>query len=215
MAHDMKNPLAVIKTATDVLKRKFKGDDDKIDKLFSNIDIGISRISHQIKDVLEYVRITPANIKAVRLDQMINTALNTIQIPPNLTIKNFHTNIELNCDQQKMEIVLINLILNAVQAIGDNSGEIVISSKKDNLHYEINIENSGPSIPEDLLDKIFEPLFTTKFQGTGLGLATCKNIIEQHGGSILVKNNPTRFIIRFPKNVKVDLENGGKVVKEE
>jgi signal transduction histidine kinase len=215
MAHDMKNPLAVIKTATDVLKRKFKGDDEKIDKLFSNIDIGINRISHQIKDVLEYVRITPANIKAVRLDQMINTALNTIQIPPNLTIKNSQTNIELNCDQQKMEIVLINLILNAVQAIGDNSGEISITSKEDNLHYEINIENSGPPIPEELADKIFEPLFTTKFQGTGLGLATCKNIIEQHGGSILVKNNPTTFTIQFPKDVKVDFENGGKVVKEE
>jgi signal transduction histidine kinase len=215
IAHDMKNPLAVIKTATDVLKRKFKGDDDKIDKLFSNIDIGINRISHQIKDVLEYVRITPANIKRTSLDEMIDSALNTIQIPQNVIIKNSPTNIELNCDQQKMEIVLINLILNAVQAIGDKSGEIVISSKENKLHYEINIENSGPPVPEELLDKVFEPLFTTKFQGTGLGLATCKNVVEQHGGSILVKNNPTTFIIKFPKNVKVDFEKGGKIVGEE
>lgn len=215
IAHDMKNPLAVIKTATDVLKRKFKGDDEKIDKLFSNIDIGINRISHQIKDVLEYVRITPANIRSVSLDEMIDSALNTIQIPQNVKIKNPPTSIELNCDQQKMEIVLINLILNAVQAIGDKDGEIVISSKEDKLHYEINIENSGPPVPEELLDKIFEPLFTTKFQGTGLGLATCKNVVEQHGGSILIKNNPTTFTIKFPKNVKVDFENNGKVVTEE
>ena len=214
MAHDMKNPLAVIKTGIDVLGKKFKGNDENIDKLFSNIDIGINRISHQIKDVLEYVRITPANITSVKLDKMVDTALNTIQIPPTVIIKNPHSNIELNCDQQKMEIVLINLILNAIQAIGDNSGEIIISSKEDNSHYEVNIENSGPPIPEELLDRIFDPLFTTKFQGTGLGLATCKNIIEQHGGSILVKNNPTTFTIKFPKNVKVDLENGGKVVKE-
>ena len=214
MAHDMKNPLAVIKTGIDVLEKKFKGNDENIDKLFSNIDIGINRISHQIKDVLEYVRITPANITSVKLDKMVDTALNTIQIPPTVIIKNPHSNIELNCDQQKMEIVLINLILNAIQAIGDNSGEIIISSKEDNSHYEVNIENSGPPIPEELLDRIFDPLFTTKFQGTGLGLATCKNIIEQHGGSILVKNNPTTFTIKFPKNVKVDLENGGKVVKE-
>lgn len=210
MAHDMKNSLAVIKTATDVLERKFKGNDEKIDKLFSNMDIGINRISHQIKDVLEYVRITPTNITTTSLDKMVGTALNTIQIQPNVIVKNPDTNIELNCDQQKMEIVLINLILNAVQAIGDNSGEVVISSSEDNSNYEINIENSGPPIPEELLDKIFESLFTTKLQGTGLGLATCKNIIEQHGGSILVKNKPTTFTIKFPKNVKVDFEERSK-----
>ena len=199
----------------EIIHEIFKGDDEKIDKLFSNIDIGIDRISHQIKDVLEYVRITPANITKVSLDEMITSALNTIQIPQNVTIKNSPTNIALNCDQQKMEIVLINLILNAAQAIGDKSGEIVISSNEDKLHYEINIENSGPPIPEELLDKIFEPLFTTKFQGTGLGLATCKNVIEQHGGTILVKNNPTIFTIKFPKSVNVDVENNGKVVNEE
>jgi signal transduction histidine kinase len=210
MAHDMKNSLAVIKTATDVLERKFKGNDEKIDKLFSNMDIGINRISHQIKDVLEHVRITPTNITTTSLDKMVGTALNTIQIQPNVIVKNPDTNIELNCDQQKMEIVLINLILNAVQAIGDNSGEVVISSSEDNSNYEINIENSGPPIPEELLDKIFESLFTTKLQGTGLGLATCKNIIEQHGGSILVKNKPTTFTIKFPKNVKVDFEERSK-----
>jgi len=53
-------------------------------------------------------------------------------------------------------------------------------------------------------------LFTTKLQGTGLGLATCKNIIEQHGGSILVKNKPTTFTIKFPKNVKVGFEDRSK-----
>ena len=210
MAHDMKNPLAVIKTAADVLEKKFKGNDVKIDKLFSNMDNGINRISHQIKDVLEYVRITPKNISTARLDKMVDSALNTIQIPPNVIVKNSDTNIELNCDQEKMEIVLINLILNAIQVIGDNYGDVVISSSEGKANYEINIENSGPPIPEELLDKIFEPLFTTKFQGTGLGLATCKNIIEQHGGSIFVKNKPTTFTITFPKNGKVDFEERNK-----
>jgi signal transduction histidine kinase len=141
---------------------------------------------------------------------MVDSALNTIQIPPNVIVKNSDTNIELNCDQEKMEIVLINLILNAIQVIGDNSGDVVISSSEDKANYEINIKNSGPPIPEELLDKIFEPLFTTKLQGTGLGLSTCKNIIEQHGGSIFVKNKPTTFTITFPKNGKVDFEERNK-----
>jgi signal transduction histidine kinase len=204
MAHDMKNPLAVLKTATDVLKRKFSGQDEKIDQLFLNMDDGISRISHQIKDVLEYVRTTPMNITKISLVRMIDNAISSIQIPSFITLVFPKQDVEIECDQQKMEIVLINLILNAVQAIGDKSGKIVFNTRDVDDVYEIEIENSGIPIPDEALPKIFEPLFTTKLQGTGLGLATCKNVIIQHGGSISVQNNPTRFTIVFPKKVNVE-----------
>jgi signal transduction histidine kinase len=115
--------------------------------------------------------------------------------------------IIIKCDVRKMEIVLINLILNSIQAIGENTGNITINSKETKNHYEIEIQNTGESIPDSLLEKIFEPLFTTKYQGTGLGLSTCKNVIEQHGGKILAKNNPTAFKIIFPKEVEEDLED--------
>ena len=79
MAHDMKNPLAILKTATGVLQKKFGGQDEKIDKLFSNMDDGINRLSHQIQDVLEYVRITPANLTQTSLNKMLQTAMNWLQ----------------------------------------------------------------------------------------------------------------------------------------
>lgn len=204
MAHDMKNPLAVLKTASDVLKRKFSGHDDKVDKLFSNMDDGINRISHQIQDVLEYVRTTPMNITKTSLIQMIDTAISSLQIPSTTVIEFPKKDVEINCDKQKMEIVFINLILNAVQAIGEKPGKITFSTRDIGDSYEIGIENTGSSIPEELVEKIFEPLFTTKLQGTGLGLATCKNVIVQHGGSISVQNNPTKFTIVFPKKVDID-----------
>lgn len=200
MAHDMKNPLAILKTATDILKRKYKGQDKKIDMLFSNMDIGINRISHQIEDVLEYVRITPAHLSKSSLKKIIESAINSIKVPENITIKIPQDDIQIKCDVQKMEIVLINLILNAIQDLGENSGRIEISTKEEKDDYIIEISNTGSAIPEELLTKIFEPLFTTKLRGTGLGLATCKNVIEQHGGSIYAKNNPTTFVIKFPKN---------------
>ena len=199
MAHDMKNPLAILKTATDILKKKFKGQDEKIDQLFTNMDDGIQRISHQIKEVLEYVRITPANLTTTSVKKMFESAINSIQIPINITIKLPENDIEIKCDVQKIEIVFINLILNAVQEIGEKTGEIKIITKEESEYYQIEIQNSGNPIPEEILSKIFEPLFTTKLQGTGLGLATCKNVIELHGGSIYAKNNPTTFIIKFPK----------------
>jgi len=201
MAHDMKNPLAILKTATDVLKKKFKGQDPKIDQLFSNMDDGIKRISHQVKDVLEYVRITPANLTPSSLRKLLESALNSIQVPSNITIDLPENDIEINCDVQKIEIVFINLILNAVQAIGQSQGKIEVLAKEEDKNYVIKIQNTGPPIPDEILTKIFEPLFTTKLQGTGLGLATCKNVIELHGGSIYAKNNPTTFVIKFPKKV--------------
>lgn len=204
MAHDMKNPLAVLKTATDILKRKFKGQDEKIDMLFSNMDNGINRISHQIEDVLEYVRITPANLSESSLNKIIESAINSIKVPSNITIQIPQNDIQIKCDIQKMEIVLINLILNAVQDIGEKPGRIKMDTKEEKDYYIIEISNSGSPIPDELIKKIFEPLFTTKLRGTGLGLATCKNVIEQHGGSISAKNNPTTFVIKFPKNPSED-----------
>ena len=199
MAHDMKNPLAILKTATEVLKRKFKGNDEKIDKLLLNMDDGINRLSHQIQDVLEYVRITPANLKKTSLNKMLENALKSIQIPSNISISLPQKEYEIQCDVEKMEIVFINLILNSVQEIGDKQGKIEINVEEDLKSYKIEIMNSGSDIPDEILEKIFEPLFTTKLRGTGLGLATCKNVIEQHGGSIYAKNNPTTFVIVFPK----------------
>jgi len=74
----------------------------------------------------------------------------------------------------------------------------IIIKEKDNL-VVLEFIDSGIGIPDKDLDKVFEPLFTTKQKGTGLGLASCKNIIEQHQGEISVKNNPTTFIIKLPK----------------
>ncbi len=83
----------------------------------------------------------------------------------------------------------------------ENSGEIKVRIKENENDVDIEIEDSGPGIPEDKIEQIFDPLFTTKSTGTGLGLVSCKNIIEQHKGTISVKNNPTIFEIILPKKV--------------
>jgi two-component system sensor histidine kinase HydH len=71
---------------------------------------------------------------------------------------------------------------------------------EDQNYNIISIEDTGPRITEENLQKIFEPLFTTKQKGTGLGLTSCKNIVEQHGGTIMAENNPAAFTIKLPKN---------------
>lgn len=103
------------------------------------------------------------------------------------------------CDLHMMEVVFVNLIMNSLQATKNNS-DIKISLKELDDVVQIEVEDTGEGISEDVLPKIFEPLFTTKQKGTGLGLASCKKIIEQHNGTIFVKNNPTTFTITLPKS---------------
>ena len=92
--------------------------------------------------------------------------------------------------------------MNAVQAMED-SGEIKVRINENDEEVSLEIEDSGPGIPEDKIEQIFDPLFTTKASGTGLGLVSCKNIIEQHKGKIIVRNNPTIFEIKLPKKLSI------------
>ena len=91
-------------------------------------------------------------------------------------------------------------MLNAIQAM-ENVGELNIRIIENPGDLLIAFEDSGPGIPQDNINQIFDPLFTTKQLGTGLGLSICKNIVEQHGGTITVKNNPTTFLVKLPKNI--------------
>jgi two-component system sensor histidine kinase HydH len=82
----------------------------------------------------------------------------------------------------------------------EKGGTVTIQISEQGDDTTIQISDTGPGIPPEVLPKIFEPLFTTKNDGTGLGLATCKKIVEEeHNGSILAKNNPTTFVIKMPK----------------
>lgn len=215
MAHDLKNPLAVIKASSDILKRKFgnqnKNKDEKLDRLFSNMDDAVSRMSHQIKDVLDYVRITPIDIRKYSLNKIIHNSIDALSVPNNITICLPKNDLSINCDVHKMEIVFINLILNAIQAIGDKTGEISVLANEEDQNIIIRVQNTGgDEIPEELLSKVFDPLVTTKYQGTGLGLSTCKNVIMQHGGSIYATNFPTTFHILLPKINSSGYKNLGK-----
>ena len=99
-------------------------------------------------------------------------------------------------------IVFVNIILNAIPAIDKENGTISISLQEKSSDVTIHFENSGPQISEDTLSKLFEPLFTTRLEGTGLGLSSCKNIIEQHKGSISVSQMPVTFSVNVSKNLK-------------
>lgn len=200
LAHDLRTPLTVIRGLVGVLKlREGKPIDNFVMERFALMEKSIFRMTHQIEGVLEYVQKMPLQKKPESLKKIIKTSYSSMEIPENIVIYPPNEDITYNCDSVKMEVVFENLILNAIHAIGKEKGRIVIKLNQNKNTIMATVQDSGEGIPAEKQEKIFEPLFTTKQEGTGLGLSSVKNIIEMHGGQIILKTNPTRFSIMFPK----------------
>lgn len=200
LSHDLRNPLSVIKSSVDITmlrnNDKFLTQDKEV---MQRINKAIIRMTNQIEDVLNYVKQTPIEKNKVTLSTCIKNVVGWISIPTRIEITVKENDATIFADEGKLEIVFSNIIRNAIEAIGDNSGSIEIKIQDIGEQVIIEIIDSGEGIKEDDMNMIFEPLYTTKQIGTGLGLVSCKNIIEQHDGKITVKNNPTTFTTILPK----------------
>jgi len=171
---------------------------------FSKIDKAITRMSHQIEQVLDFVEPKPLNIQRFSILDIIKSSVSKTTKFENLVITLPHKDCLIMCDVKKLEIVFYNLITNAIQAM-NNDGKIDVGIVDIGNDILITIEDSGSGIPDDKLPKIFDPLFTTREIGTGLGLPCCKNIVEKHEGVIDVQtilNKGTTFLIKLPKNLE-------------
>lgn len=204
LSHDLRNPMSVIKNAVDVMSIRYKDKlDPEIFTHFSRISRSVTKMNMLISDILNFARTQPLIIEKNSLAKIVNTVLDEIRIPDDIKIILPENDFSLKCDGAKLEVVFYNLLTNAIQSIGEKtSGEILIRFIKKDNEVQIDIQNSGPQIPDESLSKIFEPLFSTKRHGTGLGLPSCKNIIEQHHGTISVRNHPTTFTILLPKDAE-------------
>ncbi|MGQ0791649.1 MAG: sensor histidine kinase [Nitrosopumilaceae archaeon] len=217
IAHDLRNPLSIIKNSAELIKIGQKNMDSKTKSHWERLDRGIYRISHQVDDVLDYVRDSPIKKKPTKISAVLRGVYERIIIPDKIKINLPKTDVTIPCDHDKLETVFVNLIMNSIQAMGDKIGIININliEESDDVIL-ITVKDTGPGIPHSLIPKIFEPLFTTRQIGTGLGLPSCKNIIEKHGGSIDVssaRGKGATFLIRLP--TKTEWENLSKIGDKE
>lgn len=199
LVHDLRNPLSVIKMENDVAKMGIDDADEKTKQRNKRIQDSIESISNIIDDVLDYVKKGKLSFKEVLISDVISEAIDMISVPNKIKINLNLKEIKINADEMKLSLVFSNILSNAIESIGD-TGEITIRVDDVGDKIKINFEDSGPGIDIEIIDKIFDPLFTTKSKGTGLGLITCKKIIEGHTGEIKVKNNPTTFTVILPKD---------------
>jgi len=197
LAHDLRNPLSIIQVSLENLRLLY-GTNESQQKSMDKVERSIDRITHQVDDVLDFVRERPITLNNHTMSEIISESLDSLPIPDNIKLILPKNNVEVYCDEKQFAIVFNNLILNGVQAIV-HTGTIEITVEENNDGIIIQIIDSGEGIPKENLDSLFEPLFTTKQQGTGLGLASVKSIVEAHGGIISVSSPPTVFTITLPK----------------
>ena len=202
LAHDLKNPLTVVKAYSDILSRQLEDKMNYEMKMkVSKLKSSIADMSNIIEDVLDFSRTVELDLQKNSIFKILMTALENVDKPKQVNVNINYSDIGIICDSKKIEAVFSNLLSNSIQAL-EEIGEINVRITEEKNHVLITVEDTGPGILEDDMPRIFEPLFTTKQKGTGLGLSICKNIINLHGGDIIVKNTPTTFIVTIPKNIK-------------
>jgi len=204
LAHEIKNPLAGVKISMEVLHEDTGISEENREVLFKVIK-EIKRIELLLKELLIFARPPKPQLTPTDINNIIDISLAfSSKISPNIKfLKDFGNNLPvIMADQMQLQQIFLNLMLNAGDAMPDG-GTLTIKTSQDpakNL-IQVDIADTGKGIHKEVMDKIFQPFFTTKPKGTGMGLAVAKRIVEEHGGNINVKSTAgggTTFRILFP-----------------
>lgn len=210
VAHEIRNPLNGVEGFARILERELGG--GKNLKLVKNIIRGTKNINRIVTDLLLLARPIKLNLRDSKLSDVVDKSLvfvskelnqdNSNQIR---VVKNYsHIDDTVSCDPERLQQAFLNIMLNAIQSMQDG-GQITVSLNKSRLNngpgIQISFSDTGMGISSDSIKKVFEPFFTTKNDGTGLGLAIVRNIVELHGGHVVINSKDkkgTTFIVNLP-----------------
>ena len=211
VGHELRNPLSIIKNSTYYLSMKLRAPDEKIRRHLKIMEMEIARSSKIINDLLSFAQDKkPTLLQKTQINTIVRGALSRTPVPENVVVV---TDLGeglplLTGDPNQIEQVFINMISNAVQAM-PNGGKLEIATKAETRFIVIELKDTGAGIPEENMRMLFEPLFTTKVRGIGLGLTVSKQLIEAHEGTIEVESEAgkgTNFIVRLPSEETYESE---------
>jgi signal transduction histidine kinase len=211
IAHEIRNPLNFINLSIDYLKEKFapQADDSRSEytRILTTIKDELARLNRLVSDFLSYGR--PARLKLREVDARtliddVRTLVAAQSEQQNVRInieQNGNGNAMLQADAELLKTCFSNLMINAVQAMPEG-GTLNITLSPNSSEVEVEFADNGPGIAPDALEQIFEPYYSTKETGVGLGLPLTKKIIEEHGGQISVRSEPdsgATFTVVLPR----------------
>jgi signal transduction histidine kinase len=204
IAHEVRNPLTNINLATEHLRSDIKAGSET-DILFDMVARNSNRINELINDLLNstkaaHLTFIKININDI-LDQSLSFAQDRIDLKEIKVIKNYEDNLcDILADVEKINIAFLNIIVNAVEAMESKKGILTLITENKNNHCIVHISDNGKGMDKESLLKIFEPYYTTKEKGNGLGLTNTQNIVLSHHANIYAESEEgkgTSFTITF------------------
>ena len=205
IAHEVRNPLTNINLAAEQIRENDGKDIEEKNMLLEMISRNSKRINELISNLLNATKFSELSQREISLNQIINEALalakDRIELKKIIVEKDFDPGIcEIKMDQDKMIIAFLNLIVNAVEAMSDNEGVLKIKTEEKGKFCHISFTDNGSGMDEEMQDRLFEPFFTSKENGNGLGLTNTQNIIFNHDGKIDVYSKlgeGTTFVVKL------------------
>jgi signal transduction histidine kinase len=211
IAHELKNPLGIIKGSIDIIAKE--GVKSKVRKtMIEYIQDEVRRLNRLVEDFLSFARPKPAHKSMININQVVNKMVAMVPLQEfnekeiALQVQLAADVREVNVDEHQLYQALLNVFTNAVQAIPER-GEIIISTANQKGGVVIEVTDSGIGISDEEKEKVFEPFFTKKQRGTGLGLAVVKKIMDNHNGEIRItdrRGGGTVFSLWLPGNGTAD-----------
>ncbi|MCW8830638.1 MAG: PAS domain S-box protein [Gammaproteobacteria bacterium] len=196
VSHELRNPLGAMKPSLYIIEKKSDKNDERLQQAVACVDRSINRCDRIIDELLDFTRITDLERNIVRINEWLESVIDEQVINKGIRLEKdlFLKDVELLVDSNRLQRAVINVVENACHAMMDdcqvvnNNACLHIKTQVNDERVDIIISDNGSGIAEDVLEKIFEPLFSTKGFGVGLGMPTVKQIMEQHGGGIVVNS---------------------------
>jgi signal transduction histidine kinase len=211
LAHEIRNPLGVIKGSAEILTQKLDNSNPLAKELAGYIYTEVNRVSALVSRFLDFARPSQLELHASDLAQVVERCLKTVSEQGACAKVKIHRDFapglaNVMLDQDLCDQVFTNLLMNACEAMGEQGGDLRVRVRAENAKegeagVTAEIEDSGPGVPRELKEQIFNPFVTTKKSGVGLGLAIVSKIVDAHGGSLKLVSEPGHgacFHVTFP-----------------
>ncbi len=209
LAHEIRNPLASIAGAVGILRRK-RASEEKTEECLEIINKECQRLNRLLSSFLDFARPRSPKFQTVSVtslfDSVLGLAEHAVDTAPISLRGESPPDLALDCDPEQLKQVLLNLVINAIQAM-PNGGEVVMSARATDSRALIEVRDQGCGVSPEEMEHLYDPFFTTKENGTGLGLPVAHQIVAQLGGVLAARNNPDRgvtFLVELPLQHRSD-----------